>query len=140
MLCDPLPAGHSLATLRPGDAPAAHALLAGVFDDEEPDFAVWWTKRSGDSEYDPSVVFLVRDDSGQLVALAWCWTSAFLKDLAVAPVARRKGIAEALCRHVFATFHARGADHIDLKTNLVSNADAVRLYRRLGMYEVDWAG
>ena len=42
--------------------------------------------------------------------------------------------------HVFAVFQARGATHVDLKTDLVVNADAARLYRRLDMVEVDWEG
>lgn len=111
-----------------------------VFDDEEPDFNAWWAARSGDADYDAELVFQVVDHEGQLVALAWCWTSAFLKDLAVAARARRHGIAEALCLHVFATFKMRGASRVDLKTNLVLNADAVRLYRRLGMREIGWEG
>jgi len=41
---------------------------------------------------------------------------------------------------VFAAFAARGAAHVDLKTNLAENVDAVRLYRRLGMMEVGWEG
>ena len=40
--------------------------------------------------------------------------------------------------HAFATFRARGADYVDLKTNTEENAAAVRLYDRLGMFEVDW--
>ena len=42
--------------------------------------------------------------------------------------------------HVFSEFRQRGAAHVDLKTNLVSNAVAVQLYRDLGMVEVDWEG
>ncbi|TIU97944.1 MAG: GNAT family N-acetyltransferase, partial [Mesorhizobium sp.] len=30
--------------------------------------------------------------------------------------------------------------HVDLKTSTVENAAAVRLYERLGMFEVDWEG
>lgn len=134
------PAGYVARTFTPADAPDVHALLMRVFDDEEPDFDRWWTQKSTDPEYDPSLCFVVFDERGDLVALAWCWTSGFLKDLAVALSARRKGIAEALCLQVFAAFRVRGAGHVDLKTNLIFNADAARLYGRLGMYEVDWAG
>nr|WP_292399198.1 GNAT family N-acetyltransferase [Mesorhizobium sp.] len=84
--------------------------------------------------------FLVIDSKGRLAGAALCWTRAFVKDLAVHPEARSRGIAEALMWHVFTTFHARGAAHVDLKTNTVENAAAVRLYERLGMFEVDWAG
>ena len=40
----------------------------------------------------------------------------------------------------FGAFRDRGAAHVDLKTNTVENAAAYRLYRRLGMIEVDWGG
>lgn len=116
-----------------------HALLASVFTDE-PNFEDWWQSRSNDAEFDPALVFLVRGDEGQLAAVAWCWASAFVKDLAVAHAARRKGLAEALMLHVFAVFRARGAGRVDLKTNTIANADAYRLYQRLGMVEVAWGG
>nr|WP_244529634.1 GNAT family N-acetyltransferase [Mesorhizobium qingshengii] len=60
--------------------------------------------------------------------------------LAVHPEARGKGIAEALMWHSFATFRERGAECVDLKTNTVENAAAVRLYERLGMSPVAWEG
>lgn len=117
-----------------------HALLVLVFSDEEPEFDRWWESRSGDDEYDPAMCFVTTGADGTIVGAAWCWTSGFLKDLAVAPSARRKGLGEALCGAVFETFRARGLAHVDLKTNVVESAEAVRLYRRLGMVEVDWAG
>jgi ribosomal protein S18 acetylase RimI-like enzyme len=135
------PAGFTMRTLEPADAPALHALLVEVFDDgEEGPFEQWWPKRSSDAGFDPALTFLVFDRTDRLVAAACCWTSGFLKDLAVHPSARRNGIAEALLYQVFAACQARGARHVDLKTGLVTNADAVRLYRRLGMVEVDWEG
>ncbi|MBZ9962379.1 GNAT family N-acetyltransferase [Mesorhizobium sp. BR1-1-2] len=69
-----------------------------------------------------------------------CWTSAFVRDLAVHPQARGRGIGEALMWHAFAVFRERGAPHVDLKTNTVKNAAAVRLYQRLGMSSVAWEG
>ena len=133
------PTGFTMRTLRPEDARPLHALLAEALDETLP-FEEWWEKRSGDPEFDADLWFLVHDPAGRPAAAALSWTAAFLKDLVVHPSARRLGIGEALMKQVFATFRARGADHVDLKTNLVENADAVRLYRRLGMVEVDWAG
>lgn len=134
------PDGFALKRFSPDDAAELHALLTSVFDDEEPDFARWWVMRSGDPDYDPDLIFPLRDGRGRLAAAALCWKSAYVKDLAVAPFARREGLAEALMRHALVVFRERGAQYVDLKTNLVSNAAAVRLYRKLGMYEVDWAG
>jgi len=135
------PDGFSLRTFEPADASDAHALLTRVFDDgADGSFEEWWARVSGDAEFDPELFFVVHDASGQLAAIALCWTSAFLKDLAVDPGARRLGVGEALMSHVFSVFQARGAARLDLKTDLVENADAVRLYRRLDMIEVDWEG
>ncbi|WP_269930549.1 GNAT family N-acetyltransferase [Aminobacter sp. HY435] len=133
------PDGFAMRTFEPSDAPALHALLELVFDDGmNGPFEDWWPRLAGDSKFDPGLCFLVFAGDGRLAGAALSWTSAFVKDLAVHPDFRGKGIAEALMRQVFATFAGRGAVHVDLKTSLVGNADAVRLYRRLGMTEVDW--
>ncbi|TGP55211.1 GNAT family N-acetyltransferase [bacterium M00.F.Ca.ET.159.01.1.1] len=120
---------------------ALHALLQEVFDDgTDGPFDEWWPRIAGDAEFDPALCFLVIDGKGLLAGAALCWTSGFVKDLAVHPEARRRGIGEALMRHVFATFRQRGAAHVDLKTNTVKNTSAFRLYERLGMIPVGWDG
>ncbi|RJG44346.1 GNAT family N-acetyltransferase [Mesorhizobium sp. DCY119] len=135
------PAGFSMRTFRATDAQSLHTLLSEVFDDgEEGPFDTWWQKVSNDAEFDPSLCFLVFDGDDRLVAAALCWTSAYLKDLAVRPEARRRGLAEALLLQVFGTFQARDAAHVDLKTDLVKNPDAVRLYERMGMRRVPLEG
>ncbi|UDL92919.1 GNAT family N-acetyltransferase [Mesorhizobium sp. PAMC28654] len=135
------PDGFLMRTFEHTDAPALHALLTEVFDDGKDGlFDEWWPSISGDAEFDPALCFLVIDAKGLLAAAALCWTSAFVKDLVVHPEARERGIGEALMRHAFATFAARGAGHVDLKTNTVESAAAVRLYERLGMKPVAWQG
>lgn len=135
------PEGFTMRSFEPGDALPLHALLGDVFDDgADGPFDEWWPRISGDPEFDPALCFLVIDAKGRLAAAALCWTRAFVKDLAVHPEARGRGIAEALMRHVFSAFRERGADHVDLKTNTVENAAAVRLYERLGMMPVAWEG
>jgi ribosomal protein S18 acetylase RimI-like enzyme len=135
------PDGFAMRCLEPADALALHALLTEMFEDgTDGPFDDWWPRISGDAEFDPALCFLVIDAKGRLAGAALCWTAAFVKDLAVHPEARGQGVAEALMRHVFAVFRTRGAAHVDLKTNTVANAAAVRLYQRLGMFEVDWAG
>ena len=64
--------------------------------------------------------------------MAQCWTSAFIKDLAVHPRARRRGVGRALMLMAFHAFAKRGATHVDLKVR-EENASALRLYRDLGM-------
>ncbi len=133
------PDGFVMRGFEPGDAPALHALLSEVFDDgTDGPFEDWWPRISGDSEFDPALCFLAIDGKGRLAGAALCWASAFVKDLAIHPEARGRGLAEALMWHAFAAFRQRGAGHVDLKTNTVINAAAVRLYERLGMFEVDW--
>jgi len=135
------PDGFDMRCLKSGDAPALHALLSEVYDDgAEGPFEDWWPRISGDPEFDPALCFLVIDAKGRLAAAALCWTSAFIKDLVVHAEARGRGIGEALLWHAFATFRDRGAAHVDLKTNTVDSAAAVRLYGRLGMFEVEWEG
>ncbi|TIV85838.1 MAG: GNAT family N-acetyltransferase [Mesorhizobium sp.] len=85
-------------------------------------------------------VFQDADRLGLLAGAALCWTSGFVKDLAVHPESRSQGIGEALMRHVFLIFRERGATHVDLKSNSVKNTAALRLYERLGMIPVDWEG
>lgn len=103
-----------------------------------PDFEEWWEEFSGDSEFDPALCFLVVGQ-GRLAGVALCWTSAFLKDLAVHPDARRLGLGENLLRQVFRTFRTKGASAVDLKVE-AGNAHAIRLYERAGMYRVPYAG
>jgi ribosomal protein S18 acetylase RimI-like enzyme len=135
------PDGFLMRTFEQTDAPALHALLTEVFDDgKERPFDEWWPRIADDAEFAPELCFLVIDAKGLLAAAALCWTSAFVKDLVVHPEARGQGIGEALMRHAFATFAARGAGHVDLKTNTVESAAAVRLYERLGMKPVAWQG
>lgn len=135
------PAGFVMRTFQASDAAALYELLELVFDDGmNGSFDQWWSRLEADSEFDPELCFLVFDHNCRLAGAALSWTSGFLKDLAVDPAFRGKGIAEALLWHVFASFAARGVSHIDLKTNLVDNAAAVRLYARLGMVEADWGG
>ena len=136
-----LPDGVRMRAFGADDAPGLHALLAEVFDDgADGPFEAWWTRLQADPEFDPALCFLVSGPDDVPVAAALCWTTCFIKDLAVRRDARRRGLGTALMLHVFAVFQRRGATHCDLKTNLVSNPEAVLLYARLGMVEVGWEG
>ena len=119
---------------------AAHALLVQAYGNgggSVDHFESWWTVLNGDPEYDPAVFFLAVDAQERIVRLAQCWTGAFLKDLAVADEWRRKGLGQALLLHAFNVFRLRGASHFDLKVEDNNPSGAGRLYRRLGMTEVD---
>ncbi|MEQ1951379.1 GNAT family N-acetyltransferase [Mesorhizobium sp. CN2-181] len=136
------PASVSIRTLNSPDAKAVHALLIRAYEGDEdifPSAEDWWARFSGDPEFDGNLCFLALDADGKLAGVALCWTSAFLKDLAVRQDMRRQGLGEALLRHVFAAFRARGATHVDLKVELDNDA-GLRLYLRCGMVRVPWEG
>jgi ribosomal protein S18 acetylase RimI-like enzyme len=97
-------------------------------------FERWWPALTTDSEFDPALFFIATDGSSQPLGLAQCWTSGFVKDIAVVPQWRGKGIGDALLGEVFATFRQRGLPHVDLKV-VAANAPAIRLYRRMGMVD-----
>ncbi len=96
-----------------------------------PIFRQWWKALRKDHEFDPALVFLAIDSEG-VAGMAQCWKSAFVKDLAVHPRARRRGIGRALMIAVFNEFKLRGAAHVDLRTR-EDNANAQTFYRSLGM-------
>lgn len=137
------PAGIGVRTLKaPTDAKAMHALLIRAYEGDEdifPSTEDWWARLSGDPEFDRNLCFLAFDAEGGLAGVALCWTSAFLKDLAVRTDMRRRGLGETLLRHVFSTFRERGATHVDLKVE-IDNAEGIRLYQRCGMVRVAWEG
>ena len=134
------PAGVSVRAQRgPGDAAAVHALLEHAYRHGggfvEP-FATWWPATVGDAEFDPELWLLAESACGELAGAALCWTSAFVKDLVVRESWRRVGLGEALLRQALATFAARGARAVELKVQS-TNAQAVRLYERVGMRIVE---
>lgn len=132
------PAGVILRTLGPKpdrkDAKAAHSVLASGFWEGgggAPIFPRWWNALRKDPEFDPTLVFLAFDGP-DIVGMTQCWTSAFIKDLAVHPHARRRGIGRALMLTAFDAFAKRGASHVDLKVR-EENETALRLYQSLRM-------
>lgn len=116
--------------------------LAGLLDAgyakgeaERPVSPDWWERLRADPEYDAELMIVAQAADGQLVGLAHCWSSGFLKDLAVKPGWRRQGIGEALLLRAFQASRNRYHATMDLKV-LASNLAAIRLYRRLGFTAV----
>lgn len=132
----PVPAGYRIRPLEDGDERAVHALLSRTYADAGdtlPPLPQWWTKLSGDAEFSPDLCFLAVDGREKIAGVAQCWTSSFLKDLAVRMDARRLGLGEALLTHCFVVFQTRGAGHLDLKVEIDNPTGALRLYERCGM-------
>jgi len=120
------------------DARGVHACLAEAFaasDEQVAPFAEWHRWLVTDPSFDPAVVF-VAQSADEVAGVAQCWAEGFVKDLAVRPAHRGRGLGEALLRHVFREFHRRGAGSVALKVDASNATGAVRLYRRVGMREV----
>jgi ribosomal protein S18 acetylase RimI-like enzyme len=130
------PQGFAIAAFRPEYAEAVHALLNGAYakgGGSVAPFPTWWEQLQTDGEYDPELVLLARHSGGALVGVAQCWTSAFIKDLAVAEEWRGRGLGAALLQHAFNVFWTRGAPWVGLKVDNDNPSGAERLYRQVGM-------
>ena len=128
------PGGVRIKVLDRKEAKEAHAVLAAGYWEGgggAPKFENWWTHLRKDREYDPALIFIALDHEG-CVGIAQCWSSNFIKDIAVHPRARRRGVGTALMLTTFEAFRARGAPHVDLKVR-EENAVAQELYAKLGM-------
>lgn len=121
------------ATLAVVDPRAAHQVLAAALPTEP--FETWHRNLVTDSEYDPALCLVAVDGDGAVAGIVQCWTSAFIKNLAVAPPHRGRGIGTALMHHAFHIFAKRGAPHIDLKV-MADNQSARHLYAQLGTVEL----
>lgn len=82
--------------------------------------------------------WLVAQSDGEVVGFAgmmYAASTAHLMNLAVAPRALRRGIAQQLCIAVYTEAKARGAEDLTLEVR-VSNEAAIALYRKLDMVSV----
>ncbi len=130
------PDGIVLASFEERHALAAHKLLTEAYASGgggvPSRFVDWWTSVSTDEEFDPALCFVALDASGEMAGFALCWTSSFVKDIAVAKTHRRKGIGQALLLTAFAALKARGHEQVGLKVELDNPSGAQRLYESLG--------
>ncbi len=114
---------------------SCHALLEGAYaqgQGEVPPFEAWWQILRSDGECDAELVFVVLDDSGEPIGFAQCWTSAFIKDFAIASDWRRRGTGTALLAHVFEIFRRGGFDTLRLKVR-ADNHPAIAFYEAMRM-------
>ena len=112
-----------------------HQLLDVSFPGMVAPFSDWYGNLTKDEEFDPALCIPALAADHSVAGFIQCWTSDFVKDVAVAPAHRSKGVGAALLTHAFALFTARGAAHVDLKV-AIEGWPARRLYARLGMVEV----
>ena len=113
----------------------AHALLRDAYREgagEVPSsFVDWWLSVSSDEEFDPALLFFAATEDGRLAGFALCWSSGFIKDLAVARAFRQQGVATALLNAIFAAFAERGETEVRLKVR-ADNLAARRAYEQAG--------
>jgi mycothiol synthase len=129
------PDGISVRTYAVADAAAVHDLLVAAFaqnNEEVPPFARWHPWMTEDPGFDPGVWFLA-EAGAELAGVCLCWREGWVKDLAVHPSWRGRGLGEALLRAAFAEFHRRGAGTVGLKVDADNPTGAVRLYEWVGM-------
>ena len=99
-----------------------------------------WTREMLEREVhqsDVARVYVVRDESGAMVAFCLCWVivdELHVNTIAVDPTRRRAGLATMLMRHVMGEAASDGAHRCTLEVR-ASNDAARRLYERLGFVE-----
>ena len=140
-------AGITLRLFEQRDGEAVHDLLDTAYSSWDStyrplDLDSWLSRMTGDAEFDPAFGWVAEDDRG-VVGCALFWSSGWLKDLAVAPRARRRGIAEALLRRGLYGLAAAGIGQTGLKVDASNPTGAIPLYEKLGFVvtrrEVAWA-
>ncbi|WP_249584725.1 GNAT family N-acetyltransferase [Pseudomonas viridiflava] len=130
----PWPPGVTCVSLTPRHSLQAHSLLtqSHLLEDGQwlrhPD---WLDAFEHNPEFDRSRCF-VAIDSDHVLGVINCWTSAFIKDLAVHPDDRNRGIGTALLHHLFVHLKRCGEAAVDLKV-MENNLIARRLYEKSDM-------
>lgn len=100
----------------------------------------WVEERIGQNpSFDPSL-FLLAEHDDEVIGIAVCRAGAtgspedgWIRDLAVLPSWRRKGVGMALLRSALEAFRRRGLTGAALEVDDVTLEGAVALYRRAGM-------
>ncbi len=85
---------------------------------------------------DVTFIYALRLDDGQVAAFCVCWMlfdELHINTVAVAREHRRRGLATALLRYIFAEAAARGVQRATLEVR-ASNSAAIQLYERLGFH------
>ena len=102
-------------------------------------FEPWLHFMTAHGDFDPSLWHLAEADGG-IVACCLTWAPfegrGWIKDLAVHPNHRRRGLGEALLHLAHRVYRDRGVERVGLKVDSDNPSGAGRLYERLG-YRLD---
>lgn len=135
----PAPAPPDGVTIRPyagDDAEAVHRLLDAAYTGWDEDYVPvphpeWLSFMTDHRDFDPGCWFLA-ESGRRLIGACLNWKDGWVKDLAVHPDWRRRGLGEALLRHTFHELWQKGVRRIGLKVDSNNGTGAPRLYERLG--------
>jgi len=132
------PEGIRPAAFRPEDARVFFDAIDEAFANEwgfrSLPFDEW--RRVRVDESDTSLYFIAWDGD-EVAGFARCeerGADGFVGMLGVRPSWRKRGIGEALLRHAFGQFHARGKRAAALGVDASNPSGATRLYERVGMH------
>jgi ribosomal protein S18 acetylase RimI-like enzyme len=128
----------TVRTYGEADARPLHAFLTLAYaqNNERVDpFEPWLHFMTAGPDFDAAYWHLA-ESGGDLVACALTWAPhegwGWVKDLAVHPEHRRRGLGEALLHRAHETYRAAGAGRVGLKVDSDNPTGAPRLYERLG--------
>ena len=135
------PAGVTLRGYTDADAEAVRVLLDDAYAAWDETYVPlthddWLAFMTNHDSFDHGCWFLAADVHDDLAGVCLTWKEGWIKDLAVAPAARGRGLGESLLRHAFARLHERGVRRVGLKVDSRNPTGAVRLYERVGMHTV----
>jgi mycothiol synthase len=143
------PAGVTIRELRHDDETEMrrfHAVIEDAFRDTDHlavDYDTWRQQVDAESTktWNEWLVALVDDDmAGALQSADGEENEGWVKRLAVGRDHRRRGIGEALLRHVFAVYAGNGRERAGLGVDMANPTRAVRLYLAVGLtplYQAD---
>jgi ribosomal protein S18 acetylase RimI-like enzyme len=137
---DPSPGGVELRTYTDADAHAVRRLLDDAYAGWDETYVPfthedWLAFMTAHDSFDPACWFLA-EVGGVLAGVCLTWKEGWIKDLAVAPAARGRGLGELLLRQAFARLYERGVQRVGLKVDANNPTSALRLYERVGMQVV----
>jgi mycothiol synthase len=139
------PTGTRVRTFEDADRAAVWRVHQAAFRDVATHLPLsldeWWESRAAeDPAFDPALWFLATTADEGIVAVCLARAATpegadlgYVRDLAVLPDRRRRGLGMALLRTAFAAFRARGLTGAALEVDDVTLDGAVALYQAAGM-------
>jgi len=135
------PEGFRVSTFEPADGRAFHAALDEAFAEEwnfvSQPFEHWAERRLNVPEFDPTLLFIVRDGDEIAAVLrgeADRGGAGWVGAIGVLPRWRQRGLGLALLRHAFGEFYRRGQTRVALGVDAQNPTGATSLYERAGMH------